>query len=241
MPDLKMAYSAPGYCPICESKTTFTSKFGWYRGHLVCQTCKSVPRERALATIVDETFPAWRNLSIHECSPGERGISPKLRRECTKYVGSHYFPDKPFGTLIGAHRNENLEHQTFDGGVFDLVVTLDVMEHLFDPAEAYREIYRTLKYGGAYIHTFPIKKEQVEAVKPRARISQGTIEHIEKPEYHGNPIDPTNGALVTVDYGYDVHQQIRSWAPFDVRVTRFCEPTHGILGEFTEVIVCRKN
>lgn len=235
-----LAYSAAGYCPVCDQRTTFSSKFGWFRGHLICQHCKSVPRERALAVILEEMYPNWRELSIHECSPGDRGISPKIRRECSGYVGSHFFPDQPFGTMIGPHRNEDLENQTFSASTFDLAISLDVMEHLFHPDAAYREIHRTLKPGGAYIHTFPIKKEQVQALKTRAKLSAGVVEHIEKAEYHGNPIDPKNGSLVTIDYGYEVHQQIAAWAPFDVRVIRFCEPTHGILGEYTEVVVCRK-
>jgi hypothetical protein len=59
------------------------------------------------------------------------------------------------------------------------------------------------------------------------------------PEYHGNPIDG-KGALVTWDYGYDVHKLIASWAPFAIEITRFSDRHLGILGEYTEVILCRK-
>ena len=45
---------------------------------------------------------------------------------------------------------------------------------------------------------------------------------------------------MTVDWGYDVHKLFAEWAPFDVRVTRFADRTHGVLGAYNEVIVCRK-
>ena len=71
------------------------------------------------------------------------------------------------------------------------------------------------------------------------RHEDGTMEHLKDPEIHGNPVD-RRGSIVTVDYGYDLHVQIAKWAPFDVRVYRFADETHGILGEYTEVIVCHK-
>jgi len=113
------------------------------------------------------------------------------------------------------------------------------MEHLFHPAKAYMEIYRTLCAGGFYIHTFPIRKWLVDGSTPRAeQKSDGTVEFLVlPPEYHGSP---TGTSLVTFDYGYDIARQIAGWAPFDVRVIRFWDQRHGIIGEYTEVIVCRK-
>ena len=68
----------------------------------------------------------------------------------------------------------------------------------------------------------------------------GTIRHLTgRPEYHGNPIDE-KGALVTHEYGYDISKTIAEWAPFDVRISRFWDETHGVIGEYTEVVVCLK-
>ena len=47
-----------------------------------------------------------------------------------------------------------MERQSFDDASFDCVISLDVMEHVCDPAAAYREIFRTLRTGGLCIHTF---------------------------------------------------------------------------------------
>ena len=168
-------------------------------------------------------------------------MSKRLATDAPLYLASHYFPGQPLGSTVNGFRNEDLENQTFADECFDLVVTLDVMEHVFQPDKVYKEVHRTLKKGGYYIHTFPIRKYLVEPWTPLAKLNaDGSIAHLTAtPEYHGNPIDE-KGALVTYDYGYDVSRQIAEWAPFDVRIIRFWDQTHGIIGEYTEVIVCRR-
>lgn len=235
----KNLYNFEGFCPCCERDGTFTSSEDWYRDHLLRSNCQSVVRERGLALVISEVAPNWRSLRIHESSPADRGISMKLRLQAPRYLASYCYPDQPFGEFVGNMRNEDLEKQTFFDETFDIVVTLDVMEHIFQPPLVYQEVYRTLRAGGLYIHTFPIRKWLVDGATPRAKLnSDGAIQFlVEPPEYHGSP---TGASLVTYDYGYDIARQITEWAPFDVRISRFWDQRHGIIGDYTEVIVCRK-
>jgi len=191
--------------------------------------------------VLKELIPNWRTLRIHESSPADRGISRKMRLESSAYLGTQFFPQLERGKLFGQYRNENLENQTFENGAFDLVISLDVMEHVFDPAKAYQEIYRTLSKGGYYIHTFPIRKWQVDAFIRRATLNdeKKVTFLVEPPEYHGNPVDES-GSLVTFDYGYEISRQISVWSGFNVKIVRFWDRTHGIIGEYTEVIICRR-
>lgn len=231
-----------GRCPICEEPAIFTAENTWYRDFLICQSCPggSVPRERALALILNELRPNWRNLSIHESSAANRGISLKMSNEAPGYVSSQYYPDHPFGSHIGPCRNENLEALTFEDETFDITVTLDVMEHVYHPDRVFQEIHRTLRPGGVYLCTFPVRKAQVNAWERRFELMpDGTRQDFKEPEIHGNPVSG-EGSIVTVDWGYDFHQQIPDWAPFDVRVYRFADKTHGIIGEYTEVVTCQK-
>lgn len=236
-----MIYEHAGFCPCCETNVTFRASGPWLRSTLRCPTCDSVVRERALALVLEEIMPDWRDAAIHESSPMPRGISKKLREQARNYLASQYFPSETPGAVVRGFRNENLEAQTFVDGSFDLVVSLDVMEHVFHPDRAYAEIWRTLRPGGLYIHTFPIMKTQTAATRRRATLEpDGTVTHlVQPPEYHGNPVD-LSGSLVTFDYGYDLPRQIAEWAPFDVRIMRFWDQTHGVVGEFTEVVVCRR-
>jgi hypothetical protein len=127
------AYEHRGFCPCCETPQTFTSDDEWFRDHLVCPNCGSVVRERALALVLRELLRNWKKLAIHESSPVYRGLSARMAREARHYVASQYFPGKPLGTTIAGVRNENLENQTFKDETFDLVISLDVMEHVFHP------------------------------------------------------------------------------------------------------------
>lgn len=232
-----------GYCPICEAATTFRAHGRWYRGTLMCRTCEngSVPRERALALMLNRLRPHWRQLLIHESSPVNRGLSVKIRRECDGYIATHFFPEEPMGSIVNGFRNENFENTTFDDSAFDIVMSLDVLEHVFNPDLLFKDVHRTLRPGGLFISTFPIRKYQVEPHVQRARTTPtGSVEHlVTPPEYHGNPISGS-GALVTYDYGYDIHQVIPKWAPFEVEITRFHNRNFGIIGEYTEVITCYK-
>jgi SAM-dependent methyltransferase len=137
-------------------------------------------------------------------------------------------------------RNEDLQHLTFPDNNFDLFISLDVFEHIPDPRQAFCEIWRTLKPGAIVLCTFPVRKAQLAAMERRVVFnSDGTLTHLKQPEYHGNPIS-SEGSLVTVDYGYEIHKTIAEWAPFDVRIYRFNDKEHGILGEYTEVFLGRK-
>jgi SAM-dependent methyltransferase len=101
-------------------------------------------------------FPNWKDLNIHESSPSNCSITTKLTRECKGYIGSQYYPRQKFGEIINGYYNENLEEQTFEDEVFDIVITQDVFEHIYNPAKAFSEIARTLKFGGAHIFTVPL-------------------------------------------------------------------------------------
>jgi SAM-dependent methyltransferase len=228
-----------GFCPICQQAVTFRARDSWFRDHLLCTGCDSIPRERAMVVVLNSEWPDWRSLRIHESSPVDRGISRLLRLNCRGYQPTQFFPGIALGTTHNNCRCEDLERQTFKDGSLDLVITQDVMEHVFDPAAAYREIHRTLRPGGAYIHTTPIYKDRTESIRCAELLADGSVRHLMEPEYHGNPVDP-NGSLVTFRWGYDLADRIAEWTPFDVEVRRFHDRRHGIVAEFSEVIICRK-
>ena len=228
----------PGFCPICEMSTAFEVHGPWSRDQLICRTCKSILRERALCFALNQISPDYAGKAIHESSPADRGISKKLRETCSNYINSQFFPNSK-EKFVGNFYNIDLENQDFPDGKFDIFVSLDVMEHVFDPKKPIMEIYRTLKVGGFAIMTFPIIKSQVNAFTRRAELNQGIVEHLVEPQYHGNPIDE-KGSLVTIDYGYDIHKEIAEWSQFNVEIIRYCRKDIGVIGEYTEVIVLTK-
>tara|TARA_B100001059_G_scaffold113776_2_gene113947 strand:+ start:2374 stop:4221 length:1848 start_codon:yes stop_codon:yes gene_type:complete len=239
---LRPYYKGKGTCPICDRKTRFKAVNDWYRDNLLCRRCKSIPRERAIMKTIDDLYPNWRRCSLHESSPGKRGASARLARGCEDYTSSQFDPAIPLGEWdpTKSWQNENLEKQTFADERFDLVISQDVMEHVFDIDAAFREIARTLKPGGAHIFTTPLVNGPSAATRPAARLLEdGSIEYLEPPEYHGNPID-AEGSLVTWKYGYDIVDIIKEATGLETSIVLLDDMTLGIKGEYLEVLVTRK-
>lgn len=120
----------------------------------------------------------------------------------------------------------------------DLHVSQDVMEHVFCPDQAFSEIGRTLKPGGAHVFTVPIINKH-SPTRQRAISEKGVVKHMESPQYHGNPIDP-NGSLVTFDWGYDICQRIFNVSGLFTHVIQIDDLENGIRAEFIDVLVTIK-
>jgi hypothetical protein len=232
-----LVYEADGYCPICEEDTRFEAKYSWFRDHLLCVKCGSVPRERALMTVLAERFPNYRELVIHESSPGHRGVSVKLRRECPNYSASHFFPNIPLGEVHPekGYRSENIEALTFANNTFDLFITQDVMEHIFRPSVAFREIARVLRPEGAHLFTVPLVNKWKPSTCRASQEANGVVQYILPAQYHGNPVDE-NGSLVTFDWGYDIGEYISKHSAMSTVIVRLDNLHFGIRAEYIEVL-----
>ncbi len=233
-------FTTYGFCPCCDKEVTFSSKYSWLRDHFKCPNCGSIPRERALMTVIESYYPNWMDLCIHESSPANRGASNKLKQKAKGYVASHFFSNQAKGVQINGYRNEDLEEMTFEDESFDLVITQDVMEHIYNPAMAFSEIARILRVGGAHIFTVPLvnrhKKSEVWATKS----IDGSPIFLQTPEFHGNPIDPT-GSPVTMHWGFDIVDFIRRESGLTTSIEHLDDLSRGIRAQYIEVLVSRKN
>ncbi len=225
-----------GFCPICESTVFFAIEGSYLRNNYKCDRCQSIPRWRALMAVLAELYPNWRDLAIHESSPGGP-LSQKLAKEGTRYLATHFFPEATRGTIYKGYRCEDLGAQTFENESFDIVLTSDVFEHLPDAPAAFREIIRTLKPGGCHIFTVPWFHSRKTLV--RAVIENGQLRHLEKPDYHGNPIDES-GSLVFTEWGEEFPFKTVEWTGVPIVIYRLLDRGLGIDGEFREVFVQKK-
>jgi SAM-dependent methyltransferase len=189
--------------------------------------------------VLQERFPNWRSLTIHESSPGRRGVSLRLAEQCARYIPSQFFHGTPLGSMVGEYRCENLEQLTFEDASIDLHITQDVMEHVWHPERAFAEIGRTLKPGGAHLFTVPIENRD-GPTSPRVSFdSTGTLIHLEPPVYHGNPID-AKGSLVTMDWGFDIRDHIREASGCETEIILIDDISRGIRAEYLEVLLTSK-
>lgn len=227
----KYQYQQEGYCVICENETLFKSEDPWLRDFYYCSNCRSIPRERHLHKIIKDEYPDWQSLIIHESSPSNTFIAEK----CANYSFSHYLPDIPNGEFneIGV-QSQNLEELTFQDETFDLFITGDVFEHVFNAPRAFNEIMRVLKPGGAHIFTTP-KWKSIDRSFQRAGLNKkGEVIYFEPIEYHGNPISDGK-SLVTWTWGRDFEKLLQVWTSSPVTTYVTVSPYLGIEGEFLEV------
>lgn len=232
-------FAVDGSCPCCGATSGFVATDSWLRDSFRCRRCGSIPRQRALMLVIDRLFPGWQRMEIHESSPSGGGASDRLRREAPGYLPTQFFPGHPPGAVVSGFRNEDLAHQTFADGSFDLVVTQDVMEHVYAPAAVFVEIARTLRPGGAHVFSVPLVNKHRPSEVWAVRGSDGAPRFLDTPEFHGNPVDP-GGAPVTMHWGLDIVEHIRAATGLDTEIHTLDELAHGVRAEYNEILVTRK-
>lgn len=237
----KFEFRHRGYCDICDANVEFRSTETWFRDHLFCPKCTSIPRERALMHVLKRYYPDYRKKLIHESSPIGRGVSARLAREVKHYTYSHYIPGAPLGSHspIFNARCESLESLTFKDNSFDLLITQDVMEHVMDPEAAFREIARVLRPGGAHVFTVPLVRKGEPSRQRARKNADGSIEYLEPKEFHGNPVD-ASGSLVVMDWGYDIVRTISDASGMPSSIICIDDIDRGIRAQYIDVVVSFK-
>ena len=188
---------------------------------------------------IDKYYPNWNELSIHESAPSDDSLSNKLKDNCKSFTATQYYRGQPNGKIINGFRNEDLENQTFKDESFDIVITQDVMEHIYEPEKAFMEIARTLKKGGACIFNVPIINKHKETEIWATKGKGGKPEFLKNPEYHKNPVD-LEGSPVTMHRGFDIVDYIKKRAAWKLIIEYINNLGYGIRAEYIEVLVTVK-
>lgn len=197
------------------------------REGLRCCSCRSNLRSRQLAkTIVDamnarfgtraETLDEICNtVEMQSCEIAEINAAGDLHAFLKRLKGLSY---SEYGSTVSGVRSEDLLNLSYANESFDLVVNSDVLEHVPDVGRALSEIYRVLKPSGLYIFTVPVIWNQARS-RRRAQISDGQLEHILPPSFHGCEADGKNDFLVFNEFGRDFVQTCEG-SGFDVKLIK---------------------
>jgi len=196
---LRGAVRSRGSCPLCEREVEFAATGAGERESPVCLRCGSVPRQRALVAALPLLAPPLDGVRLHESSPSPCTFF-HFGRRCRGFTASCHLPGLAPGTRVGAFVAADLERQPFPGGSFDVVVTLDVLEHVPRPLPALAEVARTLTPAGVHVFTAPRAASRTTGA--RVRFVGGQPEPVAAPEYHRDPFSRA-GALVVTDFGCD--------------------------------------
>ena len=208
-------HSYQGICNICGTKGEFSGG-GWStRESYPCPGCRASLRYRDQAALVLDEFAKGRSISLRSlASSGQldgiaiyeaalRGPFVNLFKRLPRYTRSYFWPDRPLGSIDNdGVRCEDLTALTLPSDSFDLVMTSDVMEHVYGFKEAFAEITRVLKPGGVHVFSIPTHWPFPPATEARVEIVDGIERHLKPARYH-NSGDGTP-CIVYHDYGADL-------------------------------------
>ncbi len=165
----------------------------------------------------------------------------RMRGMYPRFVGSEYTEDQQKRHWLHPILVEDLLALTFDSNHFNLVSTNEVLEHVPSIDKAMTELHRILQPGGWHIGTCPFYFYQ-EASVVKAKVKDGKIEHLMKPEFHGNPMSEA-GSLVFELPGWNLMDRLKSLG-FQKSFMRFiASDNHGIVDDLATgvfVLCCQK-
>lgn len=151
-----------------------------------------------------------------------RGLFPR-------FLGSEFAPGNAEQEAIFPIVHQDLQALTFPAGCFDYVLSNDVLEHVPDLCASLRECARVLVPDGALVATFPFAFNSDQTIQ-KAILKQGRVVNIMEPEYHGNPMRPTEGSLVFQIPGWSVIETALAEGFVDAYFLYISSQHHGIIG-----------
>lgn len=206
-------------------------------GH--CTGCGLVSRQRAFVSLlrsleipISRSFIAERVTTSFDVLGG---IVPGLVG--AEFLGDDRTPGVEYehgGTMV---RHEDITSLTYPDDSFDLVMSQDVIEHVFDYPQAFRECRRVLRPGGAMVFTMPFAGRDQTRVLASVDATGEIEHHVLPPEIHGNPVG--DGSLCFHHFGWDVLDTMREAGFTDSVAHQYWAPWAGHIGYPTFVFEAR--
>lgn len=211
----KEASSVAMHCSVCGTRGPFLVEPALpTRDNHRCSNCRSMQRQRDVAQIIVDEFGRGLVLDLRSLvvsglldgvdvyEVGIRGpIAARLNR-LPRYVSSYFWDDVTPGDHRDGVQCQDLRCLTFGDGSFDLVVSLEVFEHVFEADKVVSEIARVLKPGGLHIFSVPVRYPFPAASEVRAEIVEGEIVHRMPERYH--VAGDLSKSLVVTEWGSDI-------------------------------------
>ena len=227
-----------GYCTVCRGVKTFTVNSGVYFGPLpnlreglVCE-CGLSNRNRLIYSAI--TFERANEAEMQMAILERTSILyRRLQNIYPEIIGSEYIGEGiqsgTMHTVCGVPvRHESITELSFPSCSLDIIVHNDVLEHVFDYRKALAELWRVLRKGGSLIFTCPFFFMLDRELQKARILTDGSVEYLMEPEYHGDPINP-KGALTFYHYGWGLLDDLIRCGFADVRVGVFYDVFSGFV------------
>lgn len=136
-----------------------------------------------------------------------------IKNRYSNVVGSEYLNPEFKSGVVNQEgvRHEDLTSLSFPDNQFDLIVCLEVLEHVPDYSKAIEEVSRVLKKGGLFIFSVPFILDNHETITRALVNEEGKVKHLLEPEYHGDPVNE-QGILCYYHFGWDlINETLRKY------------------------------
>jgi SAM-dependent methyltransferase len=236
--DQRAGASFGGICDLCAKLTEFSGassrtedgdRFGYsvtWRQAFQCG-CGMSQMDRTIINLFyrlggSKDDPVY---AVGQSSPLYR----RMKELVNDVTGSQYLPGmKPGEISADGMRHEDLTALSFPDNTFAWVTCSEVLEHIPDYKSALSEMARVLSPGGRALLTFPLNLRSQENLT-RARLrSDGSVEHLLPPEYHGDPANK-DGILSYYVFGWAILDDMRSAGFSRASFDFLFGPVHGYI------------
>ena len=242
------SFVVDAYCIVCDGPRALLVDYRHgdrekrrpnFRERLVCPTCNLNNRMRACIHLLERNLSLASSSTIY-ATEQVTALYAALKRRFPDILGSEFLND---GTAHGSVndngiRNEDMTNLTFPSGKFDAVLSFECLEHIPNYRKALAECRRVLKPGGTLILTAPFGLNSPTTLVRAIANADGTITHIEPPEYHGDPINGA-GALCYYHFGWDLLGELKSSGFSSAKVAIYASKSFGYLGGLQSVILAQ--
>ncbi len=205
-----------------------SNKVNW-RERVSCPETYFNNRMRATFHLFDIEMEPYSDSEIYiteQITP----IYTYFKNKYHKTVGSEFLGERcPFGSSDkNGIRNETITALSFPDQSFDILISLDVLEHVPDYKLAFQECARVLRNGGKMMWSVPFAAGSGKNIV-RAKIENDEIVHILPPEYHGDPLS-SDGVLCFQHFGWEMLDQMREAGFKDAYALCYSSTEFGYLG-----------
>ncbi len=157
-------------------------------------------------------------------------LARRLKKVLDGFVGSEYLPSVTDRLRHPTLMHQNIQAFSFDDASFDIYLSCDVLEHIPDLRLAINEAARILKPGGVFMGTVPFAGGHTETIV-LAELTDNGINHLEEPQYHGNPTRPEEGSLVFQIPAWDMLDMCRDAGFSDACMKLVLSQKYGIFSQ----------
>lgn len=178
-------------CPGCGGRFFISLKRSDFLTR--CLSCRANAVNLSLIPVIEKGFGASARLA-HAYELSTFGATHDyLRSNFGDVTTSEYMPGEVKGAVTNGVLNQDIQELTFADESFDLITSNQVMEHVPDDIQGYRECLRTLKPGGRLVFTVPLY-DTPHTIQMTEVTAEG-LHFLQEPEYHDSRLGGPRSAL----------------------------------------------